>query len=133
MGTNFYIFTKNRSAKELLGPKAVLTDDPDFGYDLHIAKTSYGWKPLFEEHERVHSIADLKWLYDQIPDAQIFDEYGNRYSWPKFEERVIRFGDRENNWRTLAHNDMATAQRFQCDPYEYISSDGYRFSRNEFS
>lgn len=132
MGTNFYLYTRNKGARPLLGNKAELTDEPNFGYLLHVAKTSFGWKPLFEEHEHVHSVADLKLLFDQVPFAQILDEYGRTYTWPEFEKRVIHFGDSENNWRTLANNDMATAQRFQCDPYEYISSDGFRFSKNGF-
>lgn len=133
MGTNFYLYTRNKGARSLLGNKVELTDDPDFGYLLHIAKTSFGWKPLFEEHERVHSVADLKLLFDQIPYAQILDEYGRAYTWPEFEERVIHFGDNENNWRTMANNDLHIPRSsVYDDDYEYISSDGFRFSKNEF-
>lgn len=130
MGTNFYIFTRNKAAKELLGRKVVLTDEPDFGYELHIAKTSAGWLPLFEAHENVHSVADLRRLFDQIPDAQIVDEYGEAYSWPQFEERVVRFGN-DFNWRSSRNNDFSPGEIYR-DPYEYISSDGYRFSSTEF-
>ena len=28
-----------------------IVDTPDFGYEIHIGKKSYGWKPLFQEHK----------------------------------------------------------------------------------
>ena len=32
-----------------------LVDTPYFGYEIHIGKKSYGWKPLFQEHKNAYS------------------------------------------------------------------------------
>ena len=140
MGTNFYFFTQNRAVADLMGSKREVTDIPELGWELHIAKTSCGWKPVFEEHEQIHSVRDLNRFYhDNMHYLIIFDEYGQRYNWQEFEERVIKFGtpkvfDQEigmytGNWRCESDND--------CEPYnhwdgEYADADGYRFSTREF-
>ena len=126
MGTNFYMFTSNKEKKQLFGSKAELVDNPDFGYEIHIAKTSAGWLPCFEMHDHIRSVADLKLLYDK-GDVVIYDEYGTEYDWEAFVERVVNFGD-EHNWRT--HN---TCENAIYDDSEFISVDGYRFSSREFS
>ena len=119
MGTNFYMFTRKRELKPMFGSKVELTDEPEFGYEIHIAKTSAGWKPCFEAHEHIRSVADLKLLYD-LGDVSILDEYGKEYNWQGFVERVVKFGD-ERNWRV------------NTDDYsEFTSIDGYRFVTREF-
>lgn len=91
MGTNFYFFTRNKEKCEILAPRSYhLTDDPDFGYEIHIAKTSCGWLPLFQAHDGIRSVADMKKIYDE-GDFSIVDEYGDYYDWPAFEDRVLKF------------------------------------------
>lgn len=126
MGTNFYMFTKKKELKPFFGTKLELIDDPDFGYQIHIAKTSCGWQPSFEAHDHIRSVADLKLLYDK-GDVQILDEYGQKYTWDEFVERVVNFGS-EINWRTGCHND----QSGPCDYAEFTSVDGYRFTPSQF-
>ena len=129
MGTNFYLFTNKKEHKPFFGSKATLVDEPDFGYLLHIAKTSAGWKPCFEAHEHIRSVADLKALYDK-GDIRILDEYDYEYNWVAFVERVINHGD-EHNWRTFQHNDCPDMPGgFTRD---FISVDGYWFTGDEFS
>lgn len=123
MSTNFYMFTKKKELKPFFGSKLELVDEPDFGYELHIAKTSAGWQPLFEAHEQIRSVADLKMLYDK-GGVQILDEYGKEYTWPEFEERVVNFGN-ERNWRTAQNHDQPPSTFSGCN--EFISVDGYRF------
>ena len=54
-----------------------LTDEPDWGYKLHVAKTSMGWLPLFQAHENgIRSIREYKEFYD-TGEVNIYDEYGN--------------------------------------------------------
>lgn len=126
MGTNFYMFTNQKELKDKLGRKVELTDEPEFGYEIHIAKTSCGWRPCFEAHEHIRSVADLKLLYDQ-GGMKIFDEYGTEYDWPGFVERVVNFGDKFN-YRTADNNEYQTNHG-----HEFTSVDGYRFSNYEFS
>ena len=127
MGTNFYMFTERKELKPFFGSKLEVVDEPDFGYMIHIAKTSYGWQPCFEAHDAMRSVSDIKALYDK-GGVRIFDEYMQEYTWDEFKERVVCFGD-EHNWRTARHND-------QYGPHaqdEFISMDGYRFQAREFS
>ena len=140
MGTNFYFFTQNRAVADLMGAKRVVTDIPELGWELHVAKTSCGWKPVFEEHAQIHSVRDLdKFYHDNMHYLTIFDEYKQKYTWPEFEERVIKHGTPKvfnpeigmytGNWRCESDND--------CEPYkhwdgEYADADGYRFSTREF-
>ena len=88
MGTNFYLFTKNKKYKKILSCLE-LVDEPDFGYMLHIGKRSGGWLPLFEAHgNEIRSIADYKRLYD-TSDFKIFDEYDRELTWKEFEDQLL--------------------------------------------
>lgn len=135
MGTNFYLYTRDRKLRDTLGRGTVFTRTPCAGYELHIAKTSFGWKPLFEEHENIHSVSDLKKLYESSDQIQIFDEYGNEYDWAEFKERVVDFGapNYDVDWRTAENNDMSEVDKSRMIGEEFISSDGYRFSKRQFS
>ena len=128
MGTNFYMFTQNKQNKKCFGDKLRIVDEPDFGYEIHIAKTSGGWQPAFEAHESIRSVLDLKEVYDR-GDVRIYDEYGTEYDWPTFEERVVNFGD-ERNYRTAQNNEWSN---YSMELHEFISIDGYRFQDTEFS
>lgn len=140
MGTNFYFFTQNRAVADLMGPKREVTDIPELGWEMHIAKTSCGWKPVFEEHEHIHSVRDLdRFYHDNMRYLTIFDEYGQKYTWPEFEERVIKYGtpkvfDPEigmytGNWRCESDNDCELYKHWDG---EYADTDGYRFGTREF-
>lgn len=140
MGTNFYFFTQNRAVADLMGSKREVTDIPELGWELHIAKTSCGWKPVFEEHEQIHSVRDLdKFYHDNRHYLTIFDEYEQKYSWPEFEERVIKHGTPKvfdpkigmytGNWRCESDNDCELYKHWDG---EYADADGYRFSTREF-
>lgn len=140
MGTNFYFYTRSQAVAKLMGPRAEPTDRHNDAWELHIAKTSFGWKPIFEEHPLIHSVKDLQKFYaDNQTRVTICDEYGQFYSWPEFEERVINFGtpkvfDRAagyytGNWRCEADNDCEHMRHWEG---EYADPEGYRFSRNEF-
>ena len=128
MGTNFYMFTPNKRNKKAFGDKLRLVDEPDFGYEIHVAKTSMGWQPSFEAPEHIRSVLDLKELYAR-GDVRIFDEYGEEYDWPSFEERVVNFGS-GRNYRTAQNNEWSD---YSKQLHEFISVDGYRFQDIEFS
>lgn len=140
MGTNFYFFTQNRTVADLMGPKREVTDIPELGWELHIAKTSCGWKPVFEEHKQIHSVRDLdRFYHDNMHYLTIFDEYKQKYTWPEFEERVIKHGTPNafdpkigmytGNWRCESDNDCGLYKHWDG---EYADADGYRFSTREF-
>ena len=91
MGTNFYIGTNSKDVRDkYFGYDYNLTDAPTWLYYQHIAKTSYGWLPLFQAHDSIKSVKQLKELYD-TGEFIIFDEYDITYTWPEFKERVLEF------------------------------------------
>ena len=92
MGTNFYLMTKNKSMAQQYAPYSyMLTDYPMAGYEIHVAKTSGGWLPLFQAHkDGIRSIKQYKEAYN-TGEFEIYDEYGDKYSWEEFDERVLQF------------------------------------------
>ena len=89
MGTNYYFFTKDKEPCETyFSTTYELTDDPEFGYRIHIAKTSAGWLPLFQAHDRCHSVAEIKKIYD-TGLFRVIDEYGDTYTWKEFTRSVL--------------------------------------------
>lgn len=128
MGTNFYMYTKDKRIKDFAPFTYKIVDRPDFGYEIHIGKTSAGWVPLFMEHHQIKSIRDYKRLYNLFPDSAIYDENGDKYTWPEFTERVLQF----NN----GTKDVKDIKEFDEENFDYIyhkDLDGYQFSRWEFS
>lgn len=90
MGTNFYFITKEKELAEKLAPGGYeLTDVPFFGYEIHLAKTSCGWLPLFQGYKGgIESVSDMRDAYNK-GGLQIFDEYQKEYSWEDFVQRVL--------------------------------------------
>ena len=140
MGTNFYFYTLNKELTKLMGPRAEPAEGWSDGWELHIAKTSCGWKPIFEEHPLIHSVRDLdKFYHEHSDDIIIYDEYGNGYTWSEFKRRVINFetpkvfdpefGLYTGNWRCEADNDCEHIRHWEG---EYADPEGYRFQHGEF-
>lgn len=151
MGTNFYIGTADKEARdEYFGWKYELTDTPTWLYEQHIAKTSMGWLPSFEASYSIQSVADIKKLYD-TGKFIIYDEYGTEYNWEEFDERVLKFNGgvlgvaprekikQDPNWqfydrdlleyRPISHFEYARG-RYASDYFK--DPEGYEFSRHEF-
>lgn len=117
MGTNFYL--QSRIPREV--------------YDsFHIAKTSCGWKPLFQEDPpaeqrefdvnepmQIKSVSDIKAAYDTGAFA-IVDEYGDEYDWEAFEKRV------------LGHAPDGRAHESSYDYPIHVDENGYEFATYEF-
>lgn len=153
MGTNFYLATTDREARdEYFGYDYDLTDNPIFAWQIHIAKTSCGWLPLFQEHNCFKSIKQLMELYD-TGKFMIFDEYGNEYNWEEFNERVLKFNGgvkgvakREKikndpnsrfydpnmpEYKPVSHFDYKMDYYYAKDYFK--DPDGYEFTTHEFS
>lgn len=92
MGTNFYLITCNKALAQKYAPYSYeLTDMPYFGYEIHIAKTSMGWLPLFAGHQDgINSVKEYKAAYE-TGEFEIVDEYGTTYNWDEFDDRVLKF------------------------------------------
>lgn len=73
-----------------------IVDTPMFGYEVHLAKTSCGWKPLWQDHSFYHSVKELKDFYFKHKEKLfLYDEYGRFYKWEEFEERVVKWGEQQ--------------------------------------
>lgn len=154
MGTNFYMMTKSKETRDKhFGWNYELTDTPDWGYKIHIAKTSMGWLPLFQAHECFRSIKQLKKLYD-TGEFILADEYGTTYNWEEFDKRVLqhnggirgvapreeikmdpnsRFYDhRMPKYRPVSHFDYKYDDPYYSMDY-FTDESGYEFTNHEFS
>ena len=131
MGTNFFLESK---IPEVVYPT------------IHLTKRSWGWLPLFQEHEpgveldrgscsytvkspRVYSIGDIK---EAVCSGywRIIDEYGAEYSWERFYEEVVCWngGDHSDNpdFIPANHEDLPShslTYRKDADGYEWTTSD----------
>lgn len=154
MGTNFYFLTRDKEKRDKWFDygEYELTDSPDFGYEIHLAKTSCGWLPLFQAHKRIRSVSTMKECYDG-GGFDIIDEYGNYYTWNEFQERVLEFnGGVRGAIPITKHEPDDPGSRF-FDPdmpnhtpvshFEYgngkyarmfyADQDGYEFDERQFS
>ena len=128
MGTNFYLHTTDKKTCEkwFLYGEYSLTDRPMFGYEIHIAKTSCGWKPLFEAHDNMKSVRALKNIFNS-GGFRIFDEYGEEYTLEEFQKRVIDWN--KDNPEAISHPEYENG-RWRRD--FFIDDDGYEFMKTEF-
>ena len=154
MGTNFYLITRNKMMAQQYAPYSYeLTDEPYFGYEIHIAKTSSGWLPLFQGHkDGINSVREYKSAYE-TNEFEIVDEYGNVYNWDEFTERVLRFNggirgvepfreilvDKNSPFYDPGMPDHTPVSHFDykygnyyMDDY-FMDEDGYEFDRREFT
>lgn len=159
MGTNFYLHTTSKEIAKKYAPYDYeVTDEPYFSYEIHIAKTSMGWLPLFQGHrDGICSVYSDKDLEEQltIQDAysegcRIFDEYGDEYTWGEFEERVINFNggikgkvkpqkikeDKNSPWYDADMPDHIPVSHFEYGKGKYASdyftdNNGYEFDMRD--
>lgn len=128
MGTNFYFFTKDKDLKDSLFnyDEWEFTEEPELGYLIHLAKTSYGWKPLFQSNKSIKKVADIKPVFDK-GGFSIVDEYGNEYDWPHFKRRVINFN--KHNPEAISHPEYNNREHREL---YYIDEDGFEFTNTWF-
>lgn len=140
MGTNFYFHTKNKAiAEKYAGWEYELTDTPDWAYEIHIAKTSYGWLPLFQYRETMPSVKAMKEVYD-TGEFKIYDEYNKEYTWDEFDERVLKFNGGVESAiedEKLEDEKLPISHfKFSNGMYSHLyvkDKDGFEFSKGDFS
>lgn len=93
MSTNYYACPKN----------GIFPESGDFEVSIikgragiHIAKRSYGYKPLFHGYSFITSVKELERFIEQY-DADIVDEYGDKYTTEQFNDEVINWGKGTKN------------------------------------
>lgn len=99
MGTNYYLMSKN---KELMrnnfaiietygvhSEEYTIVDEPYLGYECHLNKLSIGWRPLFQKHKAFDTFKGLEKFYKtHEEELEIYDEYGDKYTWEEYFEEV---------------------------------------------
>lgn len=105
MGTNYYIYLRGKEhkpdAEQYFGFDYQITDEPDFGYLIHIGKRSAGWKPLFQDHQAYHSVKELLQLFAEHPTWEIIDEYDEVMTVDGLKEELIDWEQHQidHGWR----------------------------------
>jgi hypothetical protein len=126
MGINYYAFTTDREAAEAITDKFVLTDEPKFGYLIHICKFNYGWLPLFESHKEIHSFKDLE---RHMKNFEIINEYSERIDWDDLAANVQRLYEKHKQSPLRSHsrifpgntleNSNQDIEEFEFTPLEF--------------
>lgn len=96
MGTNYYLFSNDKTIKKDY-PIAdwSLVDEPDFGYQFHLAKLSGGYVPIFEAQPGMYmSYSELKNVV-RTGRFVIYDEYNEELSREEFDDLVQGWLKRE--------------------------------------
>ena len=106
MGTNFYLMSRNKKLmREHFAVETEYTikdieyeivDEPYLGYEVHLCKLSAGWRPLFQRHKAISTFKELEeFCLKNKSMVSIYDEYGRRYTWKQYFERVYNHSQRK--------------------------------------
>lgn len=152
MGTNFYFMCRDKelvqnsfAIKESWGVHSEeyeIVDEPYLGYEIHLNKLSCGWRPLFQRHRAFNTFNQLKEFYFTNKEKiEIFDEYGNKYLWDEYFDRVYSHSLREKEplkWvyeiDKIFNDSRPTLHTVFCDEKDaelYIPFDHLIYSKTE--
>ena len=106
MGTNYYLMTRNKELAHkhfaveteygVTNQEYEIVEEPYLGYEVHLNKLSWGWRPLFQKHREFKTWNELERFYlDHSEDLEIYDEYGTRLEFDKYKKIVFGHADRE--------------------------------------
>lgn len=95
MGTNYYLMSKNKSLVKNYFDDYEIVDEPFLGYQIHIAKTSFGWAPLMQKHSKAFTtFAELRKFYlHNVYALSIYNEYLEEVSWGEFEKKITEWAN----------------------------------------
>ena len=106
MGTNYYLMTSNKELAHkhfavetdwgVTDTEYEIVDSPFLGYEIHLNKLSWGWRPLFQRHKAFKTWKELEEFYKaHWKGLEIYDEYGTRLEFDKYKKIVFGHADRE--------------------------------------
>ena len=95
MGTNFYVKVKLTSKQKDEIRHYLLEDRYDIiralldeAKDIHIGKSSFGWKFLWDANNFKYFGKSKKEMFDWLKDKDIIDEYDKHYTFDQFIKRI---------------------------------------------
>lgn len=146
MGTNFYFMTKNKElVHKFFDREYELTEEPYLGYEIHLNKLSFGWRPLFQKHNEFDTWNKLEQFYLSHKDnLDVYDEYGEKYEWEAYKRRIFDHAAREPEPMKWYYGKDPKIKHLQitrdtlyfdrCDPYKadfWIPIDHVEYIRTE--
>lgn len=87
MSTNYYILTKDKSIIERYGLTYELTNEPDWGYWVHIVQLYSDYVPLFQAHKNVSSLPAVFSLLQET-NVTVYDEYYKKMDVAQFCDKL---------------------------------------------
>ena len=110
MGTNFYLMSRNKklirehfaveTEYDIKDIEYAIVDEPYLGYEIHLNKLSCGWRPLFQRHKTIKTFKELEeFCLKNKSVISIYDEYGRRYTWKQYFERVYEHSQQKKEPR----------------------------------
>jgi len=135
MGTNFYFKVKgvDQIAEQFKGLSPLIMDEMVDNlkyrlFDIHIGKTSAGWKPIFESQDYFKTMDELESFYEQHKETLVMeDEYGTEYTWEGLKERL--FG-----WNPTGRSNVVNAdsEGYNHNGSYYTDNRGYDWTKSIF-
>ncbi len=106
MGTNFYLMTQSKELAHkhfaiendwgVSDTEYEIVDEPYLGYEIHLNKLSYGWRPLFQRHKAFKTWAELERFCNEYQsEIDIYDEYKKKLDFAEYKERIFDHAARE--------------------------------------
>jgi hypothetical protein len=113
MGTNYYL-------------REDICDTCNRYREVHIGKSSVGWKFTFNVINDVKSYQDIKILLKELTDgkSKIFDEYNEEIKYEDFINIVENSKDGKSSYHEISNPDIHLMT---------LDSDGWTFSDSEFN
>lgn len=110
MGTNFYLMSRNKklirehfaveTEYDIKDIEYAIVDEPYLGYEIHLNKLSCGWRPLFQRHKTIKTFKELEeFCLKNKSVISIYDEYGRRYTWKQYFEKVYEHSQQKKQPR----------------------------------
>ena len=124
MGTNYYLATSRKDIKDKYFRNYRLIDEPIWAYEIHIAKNSVGWIPLFQAHDGAFtSYAELRTLVE-TGEFILYDEDHQLLSWKEFDSII----QSKMDFREVLESHLGRNWGIRY----YKDLEGYEFTRREF-
>ena len=126
MGTNFYLMSRNKklirehfaveTEYDIKDIEYAIVDEPYLGYEIHLNKLSWGWRPLFQRHKTINTFKELEeFCLKNKSVISIYDEYGRRYTWKQYFEKVYEHSQQKKQPRKWIYDIDSTFPN--CGPH----------------
>lgn len=126
MSTNYYAITKDKSLLNKYDLNYKLTDEPDWGYRIHICQTSFDVVPLYQAHPGIQNLETMK-QFIQEPNIQLYNEYLEEITPHWLIEHVFNVNKTSN---PNLHSREELSNKFSF--YFFKDEQGNEFCNNEF-